>query len=125
MKVLVVDDETMICEWMQFCISQNPACQLVGIAHNGLEALELFEKEEPDLILTDIKMPVMDGLELLHTLRSRNSQVKVVMLTAFSDFDLVRQALRDGADEYLLKTEMQNDLLQELLNRIAGERKLS
>ena len=45
MKVLVVDDETMICEWMQFCISQNPACQLVGIAHNGLEALELFEKE--------------------------------------------------------------------------------
>ncbi len=125
MKVLVVDDETMICEWLQFCISQNPSCQLTGIAHNGLEALEMIQKEEPDLILTDIKMPVMDGLELLHTLRSRNSQVKVVMLTAFSDFDLVRQALRDGAAEYLLKTEMQNDLLQELLNRTAGELQLS
>lgn len=124
MKVLVVDDETMICEWLQFCISQNPACQLTGIAHNGLEALELMEKEEPDLILTDIKMPVMDGLELLHTLRSRNSQVKVVMLTAFSDFDLVRQALRDGASEYLLKTEMRNELLQELLDRLAGEQEL-
>ena len=70
MKVLVVDDETMICEWLQFCISQNPSCQLTGIAHNGLEALEMIQKEEPDLILTDIKMPVMDGLELLHTLRS-------------------------------------------------------
>lgn len=121
MKVLVADDETMICEWLEFCISQNPSCRLTGIAHNGLEALEMIQKEEPDLILTDIKMPVMDGLELLHTLRARNSQVKVVMLTAFSDFDLVRQALRDGASEYLLKTEMQNDLLQELLNRTAKE----
>lgn len=125
MKVLVVDDETMICEWLEFCISQNASCRLTGIAHNGLEALEMIQKEEPDLILTDIKMPVMDGLELLHTLRARNSQVKVVMLTAFSDFNLVRQALRDGASEYLLKTEMQNDLLQELLNRTAGELQVS
>lgn len=123
MKVLVVDDEAMICEWLQFCISQNPSCVLTGVAHNGREALELFEKEEPDLILTDIKMPVMDGLELLHTLRLKNSRVRVVMLTAFSDFDLVRQALRDGAAEYLLKPEMQNDVLQELLNRIEGEMK--
>ncbi len=121
MKVLVADDETMICEWLQFCISQNPSCQLAGVAHNGQEALELFEREEPDLILTDIKMPVMDGLELLHALRAKNSQVRVVLLTAFSDFDLVRQALRDGATEYLLKPEMQNDMLQDLLNRMAGE----
>ncbi len=125
MKVLVVDDEAMICEWLQFCISQNPSCQLVGVAHNGMEALEIFQKEEPDLILTDIKMPVMDGLELLHALREINNHVKVIMLTAFSDFDLVRQALREGASEYLLKTEMQNDVLQELLNRTAEEMQLS
>lgn len=121
MKVLIADDETMICEWMQFCISQNPACQLTGVAHNGLEALEMFQKDEPDLVLTDIKMPVMDGLELLHAIRAFNQRVKVIVLTAFSDFDLVRQALRDGASEYLLKAEMQNDVLQELLNRTAGE----
>ena len=121
MKVLVVDDEAMICEWLQFCISQNPSCQLTGVAHNGQEALELFHRDEPDLILTDIKMPVMDGLEFLHALKALESRAKVVVLTAFSDFSLVRQALRDGASEYLLKTEMQNDLLQELLNRIAGE----
>ena len=121
MKVLVVDDEAMICEWLQFCISQNSSCQLTGVAHNGQEALELFHRDEPDLILTDIKMPVMDGLEFLHALKALNSRAKVVVMTAFSDFDLVRQALRDGASEYLLKTEMQNDLLQELLNRMAGE----
>lgn len=123
MKVLVVDDEVMICEWLQFCISQNPACELSGVAHNGAEALEMFQKDEADLVLTDIKMPVMDGLELLHALRAVNSHVKVVMLTAFSDFDLVRQALRDGASEYLLKTEMQNDILQGLLDRAARELK--
>lgn len=121
MKVLVVDDEMMICEWLQFCISQNPSCELTGVAHNSAEALEIFRGNEADLVLTDIKMPVMDGLELLHALRALNSRVKVVMLTAFSDFDLVRQALRDGASEYLLKTEMQNDTLQELLKRTEQE----
>lgn len=121
MKVLIVDDEAMICEWLQFCISQNTFCHLIGTARNGLEALELFQKEEADLVLTDIKMPLMNGLELLHELRNLNPNIKVVMLTAFSDFELVRQALRDGAYEYLLKTEMQNEMLQELLNRIANE----
>lgn len=121
MKVLIADDETMICEWLQFCIAQNPACELVGVAHNGREAWELFQKEEPDLLLTDIRMPVMDGLELLHALRAAGSSVRVVMLTAFADFDLVRQALRDGATEYLLKTEMKNEMLQDLLTRMNRE----
>ena len=53
MKVLIVDDEVMICEWLQFCISQNPACELSGVAHNGSEALELFQKEEEDLGFSD------------------------------------------------------------------------
>ena len=61
MKVLVVDDEAMICEWLQFCISQNPSCQLTGVAHNGQEALELFHRDEPDLILTDIKSSGKQG----------------------------------------------------------------
>lgn len=125
MKVLIVDDETLICEWLQFCISQNPSCQLTGVAHNGREALELFRKDEPDLVLTDIKMPVMDGLELLHALRASNSRVRVVMLTAFADFALARQALREGASEYLLKTEMQNEVLQELLDRMSKELSLA
>ena len=76
MKVLVVDDEAMICEWLQFCISQNTSCQLTGVAHNGQEALELFHRDEPDLILTDIKMPVMDGLEFLPRLKSPGQQGK-------------------------------------------------
>ena len=125
MKVLIVDDEAMICEWLQFCIAQNPACRLTGVAHNGREALELFQQNEADLVLTDIKMPVMDGLELLHALRALSERVRVVMLTAFADFDLARRALREGASEYLLKTEMQNEALQELLGRMARQLSVS
>ena len=77
----------------------------------------MFRASQPDLVLTDIKMPVMDGLELLHAIRATGSAAKVVVLTAFAEFDMARQALREGADEYLLKTEMQNDALQQLLGR--------
>lgn len=121
MKVLIADDENLICEWLDFCISQNPLCELVGIAHNGKEALELYLTHEPDLILTDIKMPVMDGLELLHAIRSKDSHAHVVILTAFADFEIARQALREGANEYFLKTEMQNETLQAMLERICRE----
>ena len=122
MKVLVADDEAMICEWLPvFASLKYLFAAAPKAADNGQEALEMFVQEEPDLVLTDIKMPVMDGLELLHALKELNARAKVVVLTAFSDFDLVRQALRDGASEYLLKTEMQNEVLQELLNRMAGQ----
>ena len=76
LKVLIVDDENLICEWLEFCISQNPACQLAGVAHNGSEALDLFRQTGADLVLTDIKMPVMDGLELLHTIRGLSDTVR-------------------------------------------------
>jgi len=120
MKVLIVDDEKLICEWLEFCISKNPACQLVGIAHNGKEGLELFRKQEPDLVLTDIKMPVMDGMELLHAIRAQSATTKVVLLTAFAEFEIARKALREGANEYLLKTEMNNKVLQSLLSRVSA-----
>lgn len=119
MKVLIVDDEKLICEWLEFCISKNPSCQLVGVGHNGREGLELFRKHEPDLILSDIKMPVMDGIELLHAVRTQSSTVKVVLLTAFAEFEMARKAIREGADDYLLKTEMNNEILQTMLNQFS------
>lgn len=118
MRVMIVDDEKLICEWLEFCISANPACTLVGVAHNGREGLELYCREKPELVLTDIKMPVMDGLELLHAIRQQSSGTKVVLLTAFADFEMARNALREGADEYLLKTEMNSEVLQQMLSRM-------
>ena len=117
MKVLVVDDEAMICEWLQFCISQNPSCQLTGVAHNGQEALELFHRDEPDLILTDIKMPVMSGIELLGKIRTEHiSEAWFVLLSGYADFNYAQQAIAYKCTEYILKPVLKENLM-ELLHR--------
>lgn len=118
MKILIVDDERMICEWLAHCIAQDQSCRLVGCAHNGEQALSLFETEKPDVVFTDIKMPVMDGITLLKRIKEQSFVTQVVLLTAYAEFDLVREAVRNGGDDYLLKTEMNHQSFQEVLQRL-------
>ncbi|RKW35896.1 MAG: response regulator, partial [Lachnospiraceae bacterium] len=115
MKILIADDERLICEWLQFCIKENPEYEIVGVANNGEQALKIYKETEPDLVLTDIKMPVMDGLRLLKEIKKINSSTFVILLTAFSEFDYVREAMRENADEYILKTEISKQSFQEML----------
>jgi YesN/AraC family two-component response regulator len=124
MRILIADDERLICEWLQFCIKENPEYEIVGIANNGEQALKMYQTLEPDLVLSDIKMPVMDGLTLLKEVKKINSSAFVILLTAFSDFNYVREAMRENADEYILKTEISNQSFQELLVRIANKIKV-
>ncbi len=124
MKILIADDEVLICEWLEFCIAQNPDYQLVGRAGNGKEALEIFQETEPDLILTDIKMPLMDGIELLRAVKTLRPETVVVLLTAFSEFDLARQAIREGAHDYILKTETNNEGLLAVLKQVETQCRL-
>ena len=121
MRILIADDERMISEWMQYCIEKHPDCQVVGCAKNGEEALELFRKMKPDVVFTDIKMPVMDGIELLKQVKKESPGTVVMLLTAFEEFDLAREALRHGCDDYLLKTEMNSAYFQEVLTRLVKQ----
>ncbi|GLC82966.1 response regulator [Lacrimispora brassicae] len=118
MKILIVDDERMICEWLQFCIQSYPGCELSGCAHNGEQALSVFKEKGADIVFTDIKMPLMGGLELLREIKKLDPRTIVILLTAFADFDLVREAIRQGGDDYLLKTEMNQQSFQEMLSRL-------
>lgn len=122
MRILVADDERMICEWLSFCIGCNPSCELVGIAHNGEQALTMFRELGADVVFTDIKMPVMGGLELLKKVKELSPKTMVVMLTAFAEFGLAREAVRQGGDDYLLKTEMNNQSFQEVLKQLEARR---
>ncbi|MGX6979170.1 response regulator transcription factor [Vagococcus elongatus] len=115
MKLLIVDDEKLICEWLNYSIQAMKSFEIIGTANNGSEALSLFYKTRPDIIITDLKMPVMDGLELIKKIRQDNDWVQIIILSAYSEFNLAREALRIGADEYILKTEMNNEVLQEAL----------
>ncbi|HEY4538017.1 MAG TPA: response regulator [Erysipelothrix sp.] len=118
MKVIIADDERLICEWLTYCIEGCHRFELVGVAKNGEEALALYKKHKPELVLTDIKMPIMTGLDLLREIKKINPKTHVVLLTAFSEFNYAREAIRDGADEYLLKTEINKNMLHDYFEKI-------
>lgn len=119
MKILIADDEKLICEWLEFCIKEHSGYEIIGIANNGEQALNLFYEHRPDLILTDIKMPVTDGLSVLKEVKAADPSVLVVLLTAFSEFEYARKAVRENADEYILKTEINSGSLALLLSQMA------
>lgn len=116
-KVLVVDDEVPIRQWLEFCIGRMEGYQITGTAANGAEGYSSFRKNMPDIIITDIRMPVMDGLEMLKLIRSLNPAVITVVLTSHEDFEYARQAMKYGASEYILKTEITEESLKQLLDK--------
>ncbi len=103
-KVLIVDDE----KYVRMGIKNDTdwtliGCEVVGEAANGLEALEIAESVRPDLVVSDIRMPKMDGIELAARLVERYPDVKIIFLTAYNEFEYARQAIRIGVSDYLLK----------------------
>ncbi|WFR58646.1 response regulator [Anaerocolumna sp. AGMB13025] len=115
MRVVIVEDEIRIREGIINLIKKNNREHIIaGAAENGLRGLELIEQTRPDLVITDIKMNEMDGLEMLHKLKERNIPVKVIVLSAYSDFDYAKQAIKLGVNEYLLKPISVNELTQAL-----------
>lgn len=104
LKVLIVDDETVVRRGIVLGVDWAAmGCVVVGEAANGLEGIQAVERYKPNLIITDVRMPKMDGIEMIRELRRRGCEAHAILLTAYSDFDYVRSALQLGADDYLLK----------------------
>lgn len=113
LKVLVVEDEEMIRKGIVLAVDWAALdCVVVGEAANGLQALEAVERYAPSLIITDLKMPVMDGLEMLRQLRERGNNAFVIILTAYDNFAYAQAALRLGAVDFLLKPFHDGELEQ-------------
>lgn len=116
LKVLVVEDEELIRKGIILTVDWAALdCVVVGEAANGLEALAAVEKHDPTLIITDLKMPQMDGLEMLKRLREQGNNVYVIILTAYDSFPYAQTALRLGAVDFLLKPFHDGDLEQAVL----------
>ncbi len=112
LKVLVVDDEPTVRRGIILGVDWGKMdCVVAGEAANGLEGLEAVERYNPNLIITDVRMPKMDGLEMIRCLRERGNRANVILLTAYNEFEYARSALQLGAVDYLLKPFRDQELI--------------
>ncbi|MDH7479578.1 MAG: sporulation transcription factor Spo0A [Syntrophomonadaceae bacterium] len=105
MRVLIADDNREFCEILKEYLTSQDDFELVGMANNGIDALEIVREKQPDIVVLDIIMPHLDGIGVLERLASGNygNRPKVVMLTAFGQESMTQRAVELGADYYILK----------------------
>lgn len=109
-KVLIVDDQELIRQSLKVVLNVSPGIQVVDTAGGGAEALKSVAANKPDVVLMDIRMPGMDGVEATRLIKDRWPRVKVIVLTTFDDDEYVFGALQNGASGYLLKGSNVNEL---------------
>lgn len=114
MKLIIVDDDNLICKSLEVMLSKEEDIEVIGIANNGLEALDLCKKESPDIILMDIRMPDIDGIQATSLIKKNYLKVRIMMLTTFQDKQNIQSALKAGAEGYLLKTDKISNIAQKL-----------
>ncbi|GIO37682.1 hypothetical protein J41TS12_25430 [Paenibacillus antibioticophila] len=119
-RVLIVDDDKLVRKglisampWQQF------EMEVVGEANNGENALKFMEANPVDLLMTDLSMPVMSGIELMRIVRERYRQVRIVVLTLHQDFEYIQEALRLGAIDYIAKIQLEKEQFEEVLGRVS------
>ena len=113
-KVLIVDDQSLIREGLRMMLSLYDNIFLVGEASNGKEAIEILGNKEVDLVLMDIRMPIMDGVEATRIIKEKYPEVKVLILTTFNEDEYIFEGLKNGADGYLLKDISSEELVKSI-----------
>lgn len=109
-KVLLADDQELILESLHIVLSMEEDLEIVGLAKNGEEAIKGCEQFEPDIVLMDVNMPVMDGVAATALIKERIPATKIIMLTSYKEVEYVLAALSYGAEGYLLKAIHPKDL---------------
>lgn len=127
-KVMIVDDDKLVRKGLISAMPWNNFdMEVVGEASNGKKALEFIESNSVDLLLTDLAMPVMSGIELIKRVRKEFTNIYIVVLTLHQDFEYIQEALRLGAIDYIAKVQLEKERFEEVLeriyNRIAQEQK--
>jgi DNA-binding NarL/FixJ family response regulator len=120
-RILLVDDQVLFRESLHAYLSLQPDYRVVGEAANGEQAIRLAATLKPDVILMDVRMPVMDGVEATRLLHTAQPGCRVIMLTTFDDDEYVFEALRNGAVGYLLKDTSAEKLFEALRAAAKGE----
>jgi two-component system, NarL family, response regulator LiaR len=124
-SVLVVDDHMLVRQGLKLLLGQDDEIRIVGEAANGLQALEMAEKVQPDVVLMDLMMPEMDGITAIGELRKKWPEIEVIALTSVLEDASVISAVRNGAIGYLLKDMQALDLVRSIKAAAAGQVQLA
>src|SRR5699024_6703215 len=119
-KVLIIDDEFIMRQGMKHMLEwEKEGFQIVGEATNGQEGLDLIEKLEPDIVLADIVMPVLDGIEFSQILKQKYPEIQLIILSSYDKFEYVKSTLLNGASDYILKPTLNPEILLKTLQKVA------
>ena len=119
-KVLIADDQELIRESLGIVLGANPDMEITGMASDGQSVLSMIKKEKPDVILMDIRMPGMDGVECTRIVKEKYPDIYIIILTTFDDDEYVYGALKYGASGYLLKGISMKELASAIRTVVRG-----
>lgn len=119
-KILIVDDQTLMRDGLKTVLSLEKDFEVTGTASNGLEAIRMVEKQNPDVVLLDIRMPEMDGVTCIKRIKQQHPDTKVIMLTTFNDEEYIIDALANGASGYFLKDIDMEKLIRAIRDCVEG-----
>lgn len=110
-KVLIADDQAIMLQGLSMILSQEKSLEIAGTVSNGEEAVAFCRQQPVDVVLLDIRMPVMDGVEATRRIKEFNSEIKILVLTTFNDDAYIFGSLKNGASGYLLKDALPEEIL--------------
>ncbi len=114
MKILIVDDDALIRDGLKMILETEEGFMVAGTASNGREAVKLCGDTRPDVVLMDIRMPVMDGVQATQLIKEQFNDIKVLLLTTFKDEEYIRSAVKHGAEGYVLKSSPSESIIESI-----------
>ncbi|MCX6011992.1 MAG: response regulator transcription factor [Chloroflexi bacterium] len=121
MKIIICDDQDIVRDGLELLLKLEADIKIVGIATDGSEAVEMTVREKPDLVLMDLKMPVMNGVDAIREIKAKCPDTKILVLTTYSTDEWVFDAIRAGASGYLLKDTPREGVLSAIRGTVEGK----
>lgn len=112
MNILIADDDSLIREGLKIILENEPGFKVVALAANGQEAFDLCKEKKPNIVMMDIRMPIMDGVISTRLIKQNFKDIKIVMLTTFKDEEYIKEAIKNGADGYILKSQSSDSIIE-------------
>ncbi len=120
-KVLIADDQEIVCQGLKKILQSDPEIEVIATANNGQQALDMIAAERPDLVLMDLQMPLMNGVQAIRRLRVSHPRLPVLVLTTYMDDKWLFEAIRSGASGYLMKDRPRQELIDAIKGTAAGD----